>query len=102
VVNRELTLGPTGTTAAAVALEHGLALAGEAEAGVRLPRIADPAQAGAKQLEAAAGAEKPGLPIPPRQEALREGSAGDPVKVLYRQMGRFLIVSYPTTQLVRY
>ena len=74
MVNRQLPLRPTGLTAAAVAIEHGFAVAGEAEAGMRLPRIAIPAQAGAKQLEAAAGAEKPGLPA--RRKRRAEGRRG--------------------------
>ena len=71
VVNGELPFRPTGAAAAAVALEHGFAVAGEAEAGVGLPQIASAAQSGTKQLEAAAGAEKPGLPIPPGSSAGR-------------------------------
>ena len=82
VVNGELTLGPTPLTLAAVANEHGFALAGEAEAGVGLPRIATRAQAGAEEACLPAGAEKPGLPGATEAARGREKGAG-PAEELY-------------------
>jgi hypothetical protein len=72
MMDGELTLRPAPLTPSAVAVENRLAAAGKAPAGMRLFRIAMPAQAGAKQLEAAAGAEKPGLPALPARMAGRE------------------------------
>ena len=72
MMDGELTLRPAPLTPSVVAVENRLAAAGKAPAGMRLSRIAMPAQAGAKQLAAAAGAEKPGLPALPQRMAGRE------------------------------
>jgi hypothetical protein len=64
VMNGEFTLSPTTLTLPTVALKYSPAMAGKVEAGVRLPEITAAAQSGAKQLEAATGTEKPGLPTP--------------------------------------
>ena len=71
VVHREFPFRPTGAAAAAVAVEHGLTLAGKAAAGVRFAPVTAGAQSAAKQPEAAAGAEKPGLPTAQRRVARR-------------------------------
>ena len=71
MVNRQLPLRPTGAATAAVALENGVAMSGEAEAGVGLSRIARSAQSGTQEACLPAGAEKPGLPIPPQRIAGR-------------------------------
>jgi hypothetical protein len=71
VVNSEVPLRPTGATAAAVTIEDRIAVAGEAKAGVGLPETAGSAQSRTNEMEAPAGAEKPGLPIPPGSTAGR-------------------------------
>ena len=61
MMNGEFTLSPTGATAAAVAVEDGLPLAGKAAAGMGTPPVTRRAQAGVKEAGLPAGAEKPGL-----------------------------------------
>ena len=64
VMNGELTVRPTRPAATTVALEHGIAMSGEAKAGVSLPPVTGRTKARAKEPEAPTRAEKPGLPIP--------------------------------------
>jgi hypothetical protein len=70
MVHGELTLSPT-RAATAVPVENSLAVTGEATAGMRLARIAAPAESGAQQTCLAAGAEKPGLPSAQRKSERR-------------------------------
>ncbi len=62
VVDGQLPIRPTALTTTAVAIQHTFPVAGKAAAGVGVPPVTSRAQSGTKQLEAAAGAEEPGLP----------------------------------------
>jgi hypothetical protein len=54
VMNDELTIGPTGTTAAAVAVKHGITMTRKAPSRMRLAGVAANARAGRVQLSGAA------------------------------------------------
>ena len=61
IVDGKFPIRPTALAAAAIPVQHTFALAGKAAAGMGVPPIASPAEAGTKELEAPARAEKPGL-----------------------------------------
>jgi len=61
MVDGKFPIRPTALAAAAIPVQHTFALAGKAAAGMGVPPIASPAEAGTKELKAPARAEKPGL-----------------------------------------
>jgi hypothetical protein len=69
VMDRQFMGRPTAAAAAAVALQNLGAAPGEAAAGMPILPVAAGAQSAAKQPEAAAGAEKPGLPTAQGRDA---------------------------------